>query len=151
MKPNDIIRKIRFALDLNDDNMMKMFELGGTPVSRAEVCDWLKRDEDSDMQAISDRLLAVFLNGLIIRRRGAKDGVIPDPENKLNNNIVFRKLRIALDLRDDDILEILEASGIRIGKSELGAFFRNPAHAKYRRCEDQILRNFLNGLSRFKI
>jgi len=64
----------------------------------------------------------------------------------LTNNDVFKKLRVALKLRDDDIVKILELVDFRISKSELGAFFRNEDHPNYRNCGDQILRNFLNGL-----
>ncbi|WP_046757510.1 DUF1456 family protein [Kordia jejudonensis] len=64
----------------------------------------------------------------------------------LTNNDVFKKLRVALKLRDDDIVKILELVDFRITKSELGAFFRSEDHPKYKNCGDQILRNFLNGL-----
>ena len=64
----------------------------------------------------------------------------------MTNNDVFKKLRVALMLRDDDIVEILKLVDFRISKSELGAFFRREEHPKYMECGDQILRNFLNGL-----
>ncbi|CDF78454.1 conserved hypothetical protein (DUF1456) [Formosa agariphila KMM 3901] len=64
----------------------------------------------------------------------------------MTNNDVLKKLRVALKLRDDDIVKILELVDFRISKSELGAFFRKEDHPKYMECGDQILRNFLNGL-----
>ncbi|MFD2550294.1 DUF1456 family protein [Bizionia sediminis] len=64
----------------------------------------------------------------------------------MTNNDIFKKLRVALQLRDDDIIKILELVDFRITKSELGAFFRKEDHPKYMECGDQILRNFLNGL-----
>lgn len=64
----------------------------------------------------------------------------------MTNNDIFKKLRVALKLRDDEIVKILELVDFRITKSELGAFFRNENHPKYVECGDQILRNFLNGL-----
>jgi len=64
----------------------------------------------------------------------------------LTNNDIFKKLRVAHALRDDDIVKILELVDYRISKSELGAFFRNENHPKYMECGDQVLRNFLNGL-----
>jgi len=64
----------------------------------------------------------------------------------LNNNDIFKKLRVAHKLRDDQIVDILKLVDFRISKSELGAFFRNENHPKYMECGDQILRNFLNGL-----
>ncbi|MBP0903921.1 DUF1456 family protein [Mariniflexile gromovii] len=64
----------------------------------------------------------------------------------MTNNDILKKLRVALKLRDDDIVKILEFVDFRISKSELGAFFRSEDHPKYMECGDQILRNFLNGL-----
>jgi uncharacterized protein YehS (DUF1456 family) len=64
----------------------------------------------------------------------------------LSNNDIFKKLRVAHTLRDDDIIKIMELVDFRIGKSELSAFFRKEGHPKYEDCGDQILRNFLNGL-----
>ncbi|GAA3599084.1 DUF1456 family protein [Flavivirga amylovorans] len=64
----------------------------------------------------------------------------------MTNNDILKKLRVALKLRDDDIVKILSLVDFRISKSELGAFFRKEDHPKYMECGDQILRNFLNGL-----
>jgi hypothetical protein len=64
----------------------------------------------------------------------------------LNNNDIFKKLRVALSLRDEQIVEILELVDFRISKAELGAFFRKQDHPNYMECGDQVLRNFLNGL-----
>lgn len=64
----------------------------------------------------------------------------------MNNNDIFKKLRVALQLRDDQIVEILELVDFRISKAELSAFFRNADHPNFVECGDQVLRNFLNGL-----
>ncbi len=64
----------------------------------------------------------------------------------MTNNDILKKLRVALMLRDDQIVEILELVDFRISKSEIGAFCRKEGHPKYRECGDQVLRNFLNGL-----
>lgn len=64
----------------------------------------------------------------------------------LTNNDIFKKLRVAHKLRDEDIVDILKLVDFRMSKSELGAFFRNENHPKYMDCGDQVLRNFLNGL-----
>ena len=67
-------------------------------------------------------------------------------KKKMSNNDIFKKLRVALQLRDDQIVEIIALAGFTISKAELGAFFRNEDHPNYKPCGDQILRNFLNGL-----
>ena len=146
MNNNDIIRRIRYTFNLSDSKMIEIFGLAEHQVTRAEVSNWLKKDDDPDFQDIYDNQLAIFLNGLINDKRGKKDGEQPKPEKRLNNNIVFRKLKIALNLKDEDILEILELVDMRISKHELSAFFRNPDQNQYRPCKDQILSNFLMGM-----
>jgi uncharacterized protein YehS (DUF1456 family) len=146
MSNNDILRSLRYTFDFGDDKMIKLFGLGGKSVTRAEVSDWLKRDEDPDFKGIYDKDLAYFLNGLIIDMRGKKDDSIPVAEKTLTNNMILRKLKIALELKDEDILEMLEQMDISISKHELSAFFRKPTQSQYRLCKDQVLRNFLRGI-----
>lgn len=146
MTNNQILRRLRYAFDFNDNSMIRIFAHAGLEVTRAQVSDWLKKDEDPASTLIDDLELAQFLNGLIIEKRGRKEGPQPEPESKLNHNIVFRKLKIALDLKDDDILAILQLSDFRLSKHELSAFFRRPDHHHYRACQDQVLRNFIKGV-----
>ena len=146
MTNNDILRRIRYIFDFNDTKMINIFGLADLKVSRDQVSDWLKKDDDAAYTACSDTTLATFLNGLIIHKRGKKDGPQPKPEKKLNNNIIFRKLKIALNLKEEDTLAILELANLRISKHELSAFFRRADHKHYHTCKDQILRNFLQGL-----
>ena len=146
MKNNDILRKLRFAFDFGDDKMIHLFENGGLIVTRAEISDYLKKEDDENHKPLNDRIFAHFLNGMIIQFRGKKEDGIPEPEKQLNNNIIFRKLKIALNLKDEDILEIFELARIRVSKHEISAIFRNPSQPQYRECKDQFLRNFLDGL-----
>ena len=144
---NDILRQVRYAFDFDDAQMMALFAKADHQVTRAEVSDWLKKDDDPAFQELSDRQLAIFLNGLINDRRGRREGPQPVPENRLTNNIILMKLKIALNLKAEDVLEIMALAGFPIGKHELSAFFRKPAHKHYRVCKDQILRNFLKGMA----
>jgi uncharacterized protein YehS (DUF1456 family) len=146
MTNNDVLRRIRYIFDYNDTTMMAIFELADHKVSREQISGWLKKDDDPDYKALTDTQLAIFLNGLINHRRGKKDGPQPAPEKSLNNNIIFRKLKIALNLKEEDTLAILELANLRISKHELSAFFRRADHKHYRACKDQVLRNFLKGL-----
>lgn len=146
MKNNDVLRRIRFTFDFDDSKMIAIFGLASLEVSRAEISDWLKKEDDPDYVKCSDRQFATFLNGLIIEKRGKKDGPQPEPETLLNNNIVFRKLKIALNLQADDVLSLVNRGDLHISKHELSAFFRKPSHKHYRECKDQVLRGFLNGL-----
>lgn len=146
MNNNDIIRRIRYTFEFNDAKMIEIFGSAGLEVTRADVSDWLKKDDDPEQKKLNDHKLAYFLNGFIIAKRGKQEGAAPVAEKDLNNNIIFRKLKIALTLQDDDILEILQLVDFRFGKHELSAFFRKPDHDKYRLCKDQVLRNFLYGM-----
>lgn len=146
MKNNDILRRIRYVFDFSDSKMIALFGLAGHQVTREQISDWLKKDEDPAFKECSDTQLAIFLNGLIIDRRGKREGPQPKPEERLTNNTIFLKLKIALDLKAEDVLEILGLTDMHISKHELSAFFRKQGHKHYRECQDQILRNFLNGL-----
>ena len=146
MNNNDILRRLRYTFNFNDTKMMAIFSLAGYQATRSEISDWLKKEDDPAYQKCNDTQLAIFLNGLINDKRGKKEGAQPEPEKQLNNNIIFRKLKIALNLTAEDILSIIELANLRLSKHELSAFFRRPDHKHYRECKDQVLRNFLKGL-----
>lgn len=146
MTNNKILRQIRYTFDFSDSKMIALFGLADHQVTREQVSDWLKKDDDPAYQNCSDTLLATFLNGLIIDKRGKKEGPQPVPEKRLTNNIIFTKLKIALNLKAEDILQILALNGFRLSKHELSAFFRKPGHKHYRDCKDQCLRSFLKGV-----
>ena len=146
MNNNDVLRRIRYVFDFGDSKMIAIFAKADHEVTRGQVSDWLKKDDDPAYQECSDTQLAIFLNGLINDKRGKREGAQPEPEKQLNNNIIFMKLKIALNLKTEDVLELLELAEFQISKHELSAFFRKPGHKHYRECKDQILRNFLQGM-----
>ncbi|MCR9287586.1 MAG: DUF1456 family protein [Bacteroidetes bacterium] len=146
MNNNDILRRLRYTFDFNDSKMMEIFELAEYPATRAQISDWLKKDDHPDARSLHDKYLAIFLNGLINHNRGKREGPQPKPEKTLDNNLIFRKLKIALNLRDTDIVDIFDLAEMRISKHEVNAFFRKPGQSQYRVCKDQFLRNFIYGL-----
>ena len=146
MTNNDILRRIRYTFDLSDSQMIAIFNQADHEVTREEISDWLKKDDDPAFKDCSDTRMAIFLNDFINKRRGKREGAQPKPETRLNNNIIFTKLKIALNLKAEEIIELLALAGFHIGKHELSAFFRRPDHKHYRECKDQILRNFLKGV-----
>ncbi len=146
MTNNDILRRIRYTFDLKDNKMVDIFALADYEVTAEQVVGWLKKEEDSEFLKMTDRELAVFLNGFINFKRGKRDGQQPEPESRLNNNKVFQKLRIALNLKADDILDVLKVGDFHLSQHELSAFFRKPGSSNYRECKDQVLRNFLLGV-----
>ncbi len=143
---NNILRRVRYIFNLSDSKIISIFKLGDYPAARSEISDWLKKDDDPAFQKCNDTQLAVFLNGFIIDKRGKRDGPQQKPEKRLNNNIILLKLKIALNLKSEDILEFMDLAGFHMSEHELSAFFRKPGHKHYRDCKDQILRKFLLGL-----
>jgi uncharacterized protein YehS (DUF1456 family) len=146
MTNNDVLRRIRYIFDFNDFKMITIFGLADHQVTRAQISDWLKKEDDPAYQNCNDTQLAIFLNGLINYKRGKKEGPQAKPEKRLSNNIIFRKLKIALNLKAEDVLALMALTDLRMSKHELSAFFRKPSHKNYRDCHDQILRNFLKGV-----
>jgi uncharacterized protein YehS (DUF1456 family) len=146
MTNNDILRRVRYIFDLSDSKMITIFGLADSKVTREQVSDWLKKDDDPAYKSCSDVNMATFLNGLINLKRGKREGEQPAPETRLTNNIIFKKLTIAFNIRSEEILAIILAAGFVMSKHELSSFFRKPDNKHYRVCKDQILRNFLQGL-----
>jgi len=143
---NDILRRLRYTFDFSNQKMQAILGLTNHKATKEHIIDWLKKEDEPGFRECSDTALSAFLDGLIIERRGRQDGEPAKPVSRINNNIVFRKLKIALDLKAEDVLSILALAETEISKHELSAFFRKPGHKNYRGCNDQILRNFLNGM-----
>lgn len=146
MNKNDILRRIRYIFDLSDSEMISVFGQADYEVSRGQVSDWLKKDDDPACKKCTDTELAIFLNGFINHKRGKREGSQPEPEQILNNNAILKKLKIAVNFKAEDMIRVLSLAGLQISKHELSAFFRKPGHKHYRECKNQMLRNFLKGL-----
>ncbi len=146
MTNNDILRRIRYTFDLKDHTMHRIFSLADFNVTKEQVSTWLKKEKDAAFLKLNDSELAVFLNGFINLKRGKRESPQPKPEKHLNNNMAFKKLKIALNFTTDDVLDVFQLIGFSLSKHELSAFFRKPDHKNYRECKDQILRNFLLGI-----
>ena len=146
MTNNDILRRIRYIFDYSDSKMVNIFVMAEYQLVETQIAAWLKKDDDPAFEPCSDNSLATFLNGLINEKRGKKEGDQPKAEKRLTNNLIFMKLKIAQNLKAEEVLEILELADFRLSKHELSAFFRKPGHKHYRECKNQVLRNFLTGL-----
>jgi uncharacterized protein YehS (DUF1456 family) len=146
MTNNDVLRRLRYMLKYSDQKLIELFMLAGHEVQLEDVQSWLKKIDDPLLVPIPDRELAIFLNGLIIEKRGKREGPMPEPEDPLSNNMILQKLKIALSLTSDDVLDLFNSINKSLSKHELSAFFRKPNHRSYRPCLDQYLRNFLGAL-----
>lgn len=147
---NDVLRSIRYMLDLGDKHVVELIQLAdpGYAVDQAQVHDFLRKDDEPLFEPCPDAALVRFLDGLIVHFRG-RDESQPAraPESRVSNNLVLKKLRVAFQLKDVDMHAIFDSTGFPLSKPELSALFRQPDHKNYRACGDQLLRNFLKGLT----
>jgi uncharacterized protein YehS (DUF1456 family) len=147
---NDVMRSIRYMLDLGDGKVVEVIQLADAdfPIDKAQVHALLKKEDEEGFVACSDRVLAHFLDGLVFYYRGRDESLPRRPvETRITNNMVLKKLRVAFQLKDVDMHQVFEAAGFPLTKPELTALFRQADHKHYRPCGDQILRNFLKGLT----
>lgn len=148
MQNNYVLRSVRYMLDLSDGHIVDIMKLADFTATKQQVNQWLKKDDDPVFVECDDMALGHFLNGLIFYRRG-KDEKYPTPEveKRITNNIILKKLRVAFELKDMDMINIYELADFRVSKPELSAIFRKPGHKNYRNCGDQLVRYFLKGLT----
>jgi uncharacterized protein YehS (DUF1456 family) len=162
MENNDILIRLRYAQDIKNTDMVEIFKLGGVKVTKEEVLKMLKKpdviygeidvEENEDYIKCNHRMLESFLNGFITFKRGKQDPKPGQPEtpaltNESINNMLLKKLKIALALTSEDMLDIFNKAGITVTKGELGALLRKPGHKNYKECGDKFARNFLKGLA----
>ncbi len=160
MNKNDILRRLRYALNISNLEMVGIFKLAGHDIVEYEILNILKKEGEEGYVECTDRELELFLDGLIIAKRGRKEtsdpqnngeskepGHLVKPEIRMSNNLVLKKLRIALDFKEEDMLEMFRLSEFAITKPELSALFRKKGNKNYKVCGDQILKNFLQGIT----
>ncbi len=171
MDNNDRLIRLRYALDIKDMDMVEIFKLGGLVITNEEVRKMLIKskdaynDERDDLDLIEEKEdntkctnsnFEAFLNGFITYKRGkqeARPGQVSKPvlsiikDGEGINNILLKKVKIALSLTSEDMLDIFDTAGIVVTKGELGALFRKEGHKHYKVCGDKYARNFLKGLA----
>ena len=149
MTNNDILRRLRYAFNFTDGQMAKTIAHTGGESSPAQVRRWLLREDDNGFLELSDAGLCRFLDGLIIEKRGPRpDGFTPETLEFLSTNEVLKKLRIALSLREDEVLAVFARAEFVVTKAELGSFFRKDGQRNFSKCPEQVLRKFIQGLGK---
>lgn len=148
MTNNDTLRRLRYALNIDDAKVAEIITLTRRETTADEVVNWLKREDEDGYTELPHALLCRFLDGLIIDKRGPHpSGTVPEPLDFLPNNEILKKLRIALNLKEEDVLAVFKKAEFVVTKAELGSFFRKEGHRNYRKCPEQVLRKFIHGLS----
>lgn len=148
MISNDVLRSVRFMLNVGESTLSEVIRLGGGSIAPMQLTAFLKRDDEPGFVLCDAKTMGQFLDGLIIHRRGPlPEGQKHAPEKHVTNNTVLKKLRVAFELKEDDLVEMLTSAGFEVSRPELSALFRKPDHRNYRPCGDQFLRNFLKALT----
>lgn len=168
MNNNDILIRLRYALDIKDSDMIKIFKLGGITLTLEELQRMLLKSnndnhnvidadefvETKDMKKCNNYMLESFLNGFIVFKRGKQESKQEEEkqafmikDNKAVNNVLLKKLKIALSLTSEDMLDIFKVSGLDLSKSELSSVLRREGQRNYKECGDRYPRNFLKGLA----
>ena len=152
MESNLLLRRLRYALSMRNRDVQDVMALGKLKITDEDVRGLLHREGDPEFKLATVEDLSAFLDGLIIHKRGKRDvptgQEAPAPILATSNNMVLRKLRIAFDLKEQGMLELLELGGFQLSKAELSALFRKEGHKHYRECGDQVLRYFVGGLTK---
>ncbi len=145
---NDVLRSVRYMLNINDAKMVEIIKMDNFDVAVSAMSTYVIKEGEPGFENCPDEVMAHFLNGLVFFKRG-KDDKFPAPEVELpiTNNLVLKKLRVAFELKDTDMHQIFTAVEFRISKPELSALFRKAGSKNFRPCGDQMLRYFLKGLA----
>jgi len=150
MNNNEILRQLRSALHLDDAVMIAIYKEAGFAMNPATLPMLLKTEEEEGYIPCANQLLTFFLDGLIIHRRGRREsasGQSAKPSAALDNNTILKKLRIALDLKEEDMLGIMNQTGVPLTKADLAPLFHARGHKRYRECSDQFLQTFIQGIA----
>lgn len=150
MTNNDVFRRLRYAININTQTMVEIFRLAGLKMGQSDITALVKKEDEQGYVECSDLVLEGFLDGLIALKRGKREGEAEQakqPASRLNNNDILKKIRIALELKEEEMLAIFKLAQFPASKSELSALFRAKGHPNYKECGDQLLRNFLKGLT----
>jgi uncharacterized protein YehS (DUF1456 family) len=135
-------------LNISDAKVAQIIGLSGLEISEDSISACLKKDDEEGFTPCTDEVLAHFLDGLVVERRGRDDSrPAPAIELPISNNMILKKLRVAFELKEEDLHAILQAADFPFTRPELNALFRKVGHSNYRVCGDQLLRNFLKGLT----
>ncbi|WBE24237.1 DUF1456 family protein [Denitrificimonas caeni] len=152
MLNNDVLRSLRYTLDLSDNALLDMLHGVEPDLDIATLRSYLASEDDESFVYMNDELMVGFLDNLILERRGPSPQPAPPTELPLTNNTILKKLRVAFTLHEADLLDILDSVDFEISKPELSALFRKAGHTNYRECGDQLMRQFLKGLTlRFRL
>ncbi|EGG93458.1 hypothetical protein IMCC1989_1179 [gamma proteobacterium IMCC1989] len=146
MKNNEIIRRLRFVLKVNDSVLAECFRLAGCKLPIAKINNFLLSEKAKEYCDCPNKNFIQFLDGLIVHLRGPSPNGLPDPV-EIDNNVILKKVRIALTLESRDLDNIFMLADCEMSAHEISALFRKPNNKHFVECSDELLENFFGGLS----
>ena len=150
MNTNDVLYKIQKALKLSSEDILKAYELESYNMDKTHLDALLKRQQEKDSKLCSYEELGVFLDGLVTFKRGPSPKKADTTEIvELTNNLILKKLRIALELKEAETEIIFGLGDVELSKQQLASLFRKEGHKNFKACSDELLTAFLNGLDEF--
>jgi uncharacterized protein YehS (DUF1456 family) len=149
LSTNEILFRVKKALDLTDEEMLKIYALESYDMDPIHLDSLLKRKQDKKFQLCSYEELGVFLDGLVTFKRGPSPKKDENEEVELTNNLILKKLRIALELKEAETEIIFGLADVALSKQQLASLFRKEGHKNFKRCSDALLMSFLEGLDEF--
>ena len=150
MQINDILFKLKKALSLTPKEMIKAYALANYEMTQERLESILKRRQDKGYSEATYEELGVFLDGLVLLKRGASDKVATDDESvSLSNNLILKKVRVAMELREPELVILFALAEQELSKRQIGALFRKEGTKNFKSCSDELLMAFLEGLDEF--
>ena len=146
---NEILYKIVKALNLDNKMVLEIYSLANYNISDLEIESILKRKQDDGFRACSYEELGAFLDGLITFKRGESSKKSSDEVVELTNNLILKKLRIALELKESEVEIIFSLSDVELTKQQLSSLFRKVSNKNFKLCSDELMLAFLDGLDEF--
>lgn len=147
---NEILYRIQKALNLTIENMLQAYKLEAYNMEEKHLKSLLSRRQEKDFILCSYEELGTFLDGLVTLKRG------PSPKKsnddtvvELTNNLILKKLRIALELKESETEIIFGLAEVELSKQQLASLFRKEGHKNFKECSDELLMAFLEGLDEF--
>jgi len=146
---NEILYRIQKALNLSIEEMIEAYKLETYDMEASHLQSILKRRQDKDFMLCSYEELGVFLDGLITLKRGPSPKKNSDEAIELTNNLILKKLRIALELKEAETEIIFGLADVELSKQHMASLFRKEDHKNFKMCPDELLMAFLDGLDEF--
>lgn len=147
---NEILYRIKKALNLSNEEMIEAYKLEDYTMEIPRLESLLKRRQDKGFQLCSYEELGVFLDGLVSLKRGPSPKKTGEEEAvELTNNLILKKLRIALELKESEMEIIFGLADVELSKQQLASLFRKEDHKNFKKCSDELLMAFLEGLDEF--